>query len=102
MHICVSNPYNVSIIYASDGKLSMGPKSKAGIIQQKFLEHSHTENGMQSCYASTDIKLKSNQLMKHICGQVLRLLLKYYIYCTSAPSLYRVSTYSGIMSLMLS
>ena len=34
-------------------------KNKASIIQQKFLKHSHTEDGMQPCCASTDINLKS-------------------------------------------
>ena len=31
-----------------------------------------------------------NKLIMYICGEVIRLLLKYCIYCRSAPSLHRV------------
>ena len=34
--------------------------------------------------------------LKCICGEVIRLLLKYCIYCASAPSLHRESTDSLI------
>ena len=31
----------------TDGKLDVGPENTAGIIDQKFLKHSHAEDGMQ-------------------------------------------------------
>ena len=39
-----------------------------------FIEHSHAEDGMQPCCASTDIKLKSNQPINSICTVSIKCL----------------------------
>ena len=52
---------------SSDGKLDVEPENTAAIIHQNFLKHSHTEDGMQPCCASTNVKLKFNQLINSSC-----------------------------------
>ena len=42
-----------------------------------------------------------HQLLYYICGEVIRLSLKYCIYCASAPSLHKESTDSLIISTLL-
>ena len=64
----------ISKYLSSNGKLDVGPENTADIIHQKCLKHSHAEDGMEPCCASTDIKLMSNQLINSICTVYIKCL----------------------------
>ena len=51
---------------------------------------------------SLTIQRNKQQLQCDICGEVIRLLLKYCIYCVSAPSLQRVYWLSDSLSCFIS